>query len=199
MTLSKRAQLCWNKEEVELGNNLVQALRHPFRVHALHVLNKQIASAKELSQEVGCDVSLMSYHVRELEKLDFVEIVREEKRRGAVEHFFRGTGRAIFYAEEWVLVPEPIRAAVVGMELRITGKLLSESLSSETFEKRPDRHHSLQQALVDEQGWADAMSALETCMGRIIEVEQESAERRLKTHEKGIPLAVSLIGFERLR
>jgi hypothetical protein len=95
------------------------------------------------------------------------------------------------------LVPEPIRAAVVGLELTATGKLLSASLGTETFEKRADRHHSLQEYTVDEQGWTDAMKALEVCMCRIIEIKQESAERRLEANDPGIPLAVSLIGFER--
>jgi len=140
---------------------------------------------------------LFDYAGAVLAKLGFVEVVREEPRRGATEHFYRGTGRTIFYADEWVLVPEPIRTAVVGLELAATGKLLSASLGTEVFEKRADRHHSLQEYTVDEQGWADAMKALEVCMCRIIEVKQESAERRLVASDSGIPLAVSLIGFER--
>lgn len=194
--MTKR-ELCWERKHVELGRQLVQALNHPIRVHALHVLNKQMASPKEIAQEIDEEISLVSYHCKELAKLDFVEIVREVKRRGATEHFYRGTGRTIFYADEWVLVPEPIRAAVVGLELAATGRLLSASLSTEVFEKRADRHHSLQEYMVDEQGWADAMKALEVCMCRIIEIRQESAERRLTTDDPGIPLGVSLIGFER--
>ena len=192
-----KQELCWDRKHVELGKRLVQALSHPIRVHALHVLNKQTASPKEIAHEIDEDISLVSYHVKELAKLGFVEIVREEPRRGATEHFYRGTGGTIFYADEWVLVPEPIRAAVVGLELAETGKLLSGSLGSEVFEKRADRHHSLQEYMVDEQGWADAMKALEVCMRRIIEIRQESAERRLAAGDPGIPLAVSLIGFER--
>jgi len=194
--LSKQA-LCWDRKHVELGEQLVQALSHPYRVHALRVLNKRTASPKEIAYEIKADISLVAYHIKELAKLDFVEIVREEARRGATEHFYRGTGRTIFYADEWVLVPEPIRAAVVGLELAATGRLLSASLGNETFERRPDRHHSLQEYTVDEQGWTDAMKALEVCMCRILEVKQESAERRLQTRDTGIPLAVSLIGFER--
>lgn len=194
--MSKR-ELCWERKHVELGEQLVQALSHPYRVHALHVLNKRTASPKEIAHEIEADISLVAYHVKELAKLNFVEIVREEARRGATEHFYRGTGRTIFHADEWVLVPEPIRAAVVGIELAATGRLLSASLGDETFERRADRHHSLQEYMVDEQGWADAMKALEVCMCRIIEVKQESAERRLATGSAGVPLAVSLIGFER--
>ncbi len=182
---------------MELGKDLVHALGHPYRVQALHVMNQRMASPKEVAYEVGCSISTMAYHVRQLEETGFVELVREEPRRGATEHYYRGTGRAIFAAEEWVLIPEPIRAAVVGVELRLTGGLLSRSLGSETFEKRADRHHSLHESLVDEEGWCEAMEALRDCMERIIEIERKSAERRLESGAAGIPLAVSLLGFER--
>jgi DNA-binding transcriptional ArsR family regulator len=85
-------------------------------------LNKQAASPKEIANEIDEEISLVSYHVKELAKLGFVEVVREEPRRGATEHFYRGTGRTIFYADESVLVPEPIRAAVVGLELTRSSK-----------------------------------------------------------------------------
>lgn len=188
----------WTKEQLELGKILVKALSHPYRVRALHVMNQREASPKEVAYEVGCTVSTMAYHVRQLESVGFVECVREVKRRGAVEHFYRGTGRAIFDADEWVLVPEPIRAAVVGVELRLTGELLSESLGTETFEKRADRHHSLHELVVDEEGWAEAMDVLRAAMEGISEVKVRSAERRLRSAEPGIPLAVSLLGFERV-
>jgi len=187
----------WKKEQVEKGSLLLRALSHPFRVQALHVMNQREASPKEVAYKVGCQISTMSYHVRQLEKVGFVELVREEKRRGAIEHFYRGTGRAIFHADEWVLIPEPIRAAIVGMELTVTGELLSASLGTETFERRADRHHSLHQEVVDEKGWKEAMKVLEIAMEGILKVKQRSAERRLKSGEAGIPLAVSLLGFER--
>jgi len=117
-----------------------------------------LAGPKEIAQEIDEDVSLVSYHVKALAKLDFVEVVREVKRRGATEHFYRG-------------------------------KLLSASLSSEVFERRADRHHSLQEYMVDEQGWADAMKALEVCMCRIIEIRQESAERRHISNDPGISVS----------
>jgi DNA-binding transcriptional ArsR family regulator len=195
--LTKKRRL-WAEEYCAKGQDLIQALAHPFRVHALHILNQRVASPKELSYECECSVSTMSYHVRMLAEAGFVELVREEARRGATEHFYKGTHRAIFWDDEWVLVPEPIRAAIVGMELKVTGEILGRSLGSGTFEKRSDRHHSLHEAMVDEQGWQDGMSALKDCMNRIIEIEGEVAERQLTGESAArIPLAVSLLGFER--
>jgi hypothetical protein len=50
---------------------------------------------------------------------------------------------------------------------------------------------------VDEQGWADSMEALAVALKRLIEIEAESTERLLASKESGIPLAVSMIGFEK--
>lgn len=187
------------KSGVEKGEALIEALRHPFRVETLHVANQRMVSPKEMTLRVGgdCTVSTMAYHFRVLEELGFIELVRTEPRRGATEHFYRGTGQAIFSEDEWVQVPEPIRAAAVGLELKVTGKALSRSLGTGTFEKRASRHHSFHQALVDEEGWGEAMAVLEEAMLKVIEVERASAERRLESSERGIPLAVSLLGFER--
>ena len=186
--------------EGSLGERLISALAHPYRVHALHILNQRVASPKEMANEVGCEVSTMAYHVKILVEGGFVELVREEPRRGAREHFYRGTRRAIFVDEDWVLVPEPIRAAIVGMELKVTGKLIGESLATGVFERRSNRHHSLHEAVVDEKGWEEAMDLLEETMRAIAAIEQRSAERRYSAGGSGgaeVPLVISMIGFEK--
>lgn len=184
----------------KVDEKLILALAHPYRVHALHILNQRVSTPKDLAAEVGCEVSTMAYHVKILRENGFVELVREEPRRGATAHFFRGTRRAILVDEEWVLVPEPIRAAIVGMQLRATGKLIGDSLASGTFERRSNRHHSLHEAVVDEEGWNEAMELLESTMEGIAEIERRSAERRHSDGDAaapGVPLVISMIGFER--
>lgn len=193
----RRGTRARQQEERTRSEELIKALAHPARVHALHILNQRVASPKELAYEIGTPVGKMAYHIRVLDEAGFIELVREEPRRGATEHFYKGTQRAVFFEEEWASVPQPVRAAIVGMELKATGKLLSESLGSGVFENRPNRHHSLHESVVDEQGWDEAMQVLEDAMNRVTEIEAESAERRLESHERGIPLAVSMIGFER--
>jgi DNA-binding transcriptional ArsR family regulator len=174
----------------------MRILAHPARVHALHILNQREASPKELAYEVGISVQKMAYHVRELRKGGFVKLVRTEPRRGSMEHFFKGTKQAAFTEEEWSEVPEPMRAAIVGMELRVTGKLLECSMRSGAFERRPSRHHSLQQALVDEDGWRASMKILDDAMWKIDEICKSSEARLQETGEPSIGLAVSIIGFE---
>jgi DNA-binding transcriptional ArsR family regulator len=180
-----------------LKQDIIKALAHPSRVHALHILNQRVASPKELANEVGTSVGKMAYHVRELDKAGYIELVSTEPRRGATEHFYRAIKRAVFSDEEWAQVPEPVRNSIVGMELGATGKLISESIRSGSFERRDNRHHSLHEGMVDEQGWDEAMALLEETMEKLSEIQAVSAERRIESEEAGIPIAVSLIGFER--
>jgi DNA-binding transcriptional ArsR family regulator len=180
----------------EINQDILKALAHPSRAHALHILNQRVASPKELAQEVGTSVGKMAYHVRELDKAGYIELVSTAPRRGATEHFYRAIKRAVFSDEEWAQVPEPARAGIVEKQLKATGKMLGDALQTGSFEGRPNRHHSLHESLVDEQGWDEAMELLEETMAKLGEIQATSLERRLGSDEPGIPMAVSLIGFE---
>jgi predicted ArsR family transcriptional regulator len=179
-----------------INQDALKALAHPSRAHALHILNQRTASPKELAQEVGTSVGKMAYHVRELNKSGYIELVSTAPRRGATEHFYRAIKRAVFSDAEWAQVPEQVRAGIVGKQMEATGALLSNALESGSFERRDNRHHSLYEGLVDEQGWDEAMGLLEETMERLNEIQATSAERRMGGEEPGIPMAVSLIGFE---
>lgn len=179
-----------------INQDALKALAHPSRAHALHVLNQRTASPKELAHEVGTSVGKMAYHVRELHKAGYIELVKTVPRRGATEHFYRAIKRAVFSDAEWAQVPEQVRAGIVGKQMEATGALLSEALESGSFERRDNRHHSLHEGVVDEQGWDETMTLLEETMERLNEIQAVSAERRLDNKEPGVPIAVSLIGFE---
>jgi DNA-binding transcriptional ArsR family regulator len=184
------------KYGTEIAPEIIKALAHPARAHALHILNQRTASPKELAQEVGTSVGKMAYHVRELHKAGYLELVSTVPRRGATEHFYRAIKRPIFSDEEWAQFPEHARADIVHEQLKVTGELLSAALASGSFERRGNRHNTLFEAMVDEQGWDEAMEVLKETMEKIDEIQATSAERRIESDEPGIPMAVALIGFE---
>jgi DNA-binding transcriptional ArsR family regulator len=68
----------------------VQALGHPTRVQILDFLRgAEVASPTTMSTELGIPLGSIGYHVRRLEALGFLELVRRVQRRGAFEHFYR--------------------------------------------------------------------------------------------------------------
>jgi DNA-binding transcriptional ArsR family regulator len=67
---------------------LIKALGHPIREHTLAVFNERIASATEIGEEIGLDVSAFYTHVTTLEEMGFIERIETRRRRGAKERFW---------------------------------------------------------------------------------------------------------------
>jgi DNA-binding transcriptional ArsR family regulator len=69
-----------------------RALSHPLRARALELLAQSPASPHELANALRVPLPTVSYHVRALSRLGFIDLVAVIPRRGAVEH--RYTARA---------------------------------------------------------------------------------------------------------
>jgi predicted transcriptional regulator len=54
-----------------------------------------VASPKLIAARLDLDLRNVAYHVRVLKRLGCIELVETEKRRGALEHIYRVTERAL--------------------------------------------------------------------------------------------------------
>lgn len=71
----------------------LSALSHPTRTRILDYLQvHDCASPAELATAFGIPLGTVSYHVRRLEALGFLRLVRRVPRRGAIEHFYAVAG-----------------------------------------------------------------------------------------------------------
>jgi DNA-binding transcriptional ArsR family regulator len=70
-----------------------RALAHPLRARALELLTRSPASPHELATSLHAPLTLVSYHVRMLARLGFIELVATTPRRGAVEHRYAARAR----------------------------------------------------------------------------------------------------------
>jgi len=69
---------------------VVKALSHPTRRRILELLQERdVASPVELAQELSIPLGTVSYHVRRLDQLGFIELASRTQRRGAIEHHYR--------------------------------------------------------------------------------------------------------------
>lgn len=67
----------------------IAALSHPTRTRILDYLQvHDRASPAELAAAFGIPLGTVSYHVRRLETLGFLRLVRRTQRRGAIEHHY---------------------------------------------------------------------------------------------------------------
>jgi len=179
-----------------LDARVVKALGHPVRVQALTILNERIASPNEIAKELDQTVGHVSYHVKVLKECECIELVDTAPRRGAMEHYYRATSRAFLDVSDWEAVPKSVRPGLSGSLLQTVFGDATSALSAGTFDQREDRHLSWTPMIVDDEGWEEVRVGLEEMLERIFAIQAASAERLTKANKPGIPVSVSMIGYE---
>jgi DNA-binding transcriptional ArsR family regulator len=156
---------------------LIKALAHPLRVQILSILEtREMASPNEMAEELGVSLGVMSYHVRRLHALGFLELVKRTPRRGAIEHHYRGKARPRVTDEGWAETPSIVKRAMVGATLQgITG-YIGTAASQGGFD-RGDAHLSRTVLMLDDEGWSELAREMAGWMERVEEIEAESQAR----------------------
>ena len=96
----------------------VKAMSHPLRVRILALLDERTASPVELAGWLGATLGTVAYHVRTLERMGLIELVRETRVRGAVEHHYRSKARPRVSDEAWAAAPPIAKQAAVSSSLQ---------------------------------------------------------------------------------
>src|SRR3954453_12501920 len=99
-------------ESAETG--IAKALAHPLRPRTLERLGERVASPRELAEAFDAPLGVVAYHVRMLCEYDCAELVRTVPRRGALQHFYRATTRAISPANGRRDLPPGLRGELSG-------------------------------------------------------------------------------------
>jgi DNA-binding transcriptional ArsR family regulator len=179
-----------------LDGRVVKALGHPVRVQALTILNERIASPNEISKELGESVGHVSYHIKVLKECECIELVDTAPRRGAMEHYYRATSRAFLDVSDWAAVPASVRPGLSGSLMQTVFDDATTALTTGTFDKREDRHLSWTPMIVDEMGWEELRKGLEEMLMQIFKIQSACAERLTEADQPGIPISVSMLGYE---
>lgn len=175
---------------------LIEALGHPVREHILAVLNERIASASEIGEELGADVSSFYHHVEELEKLGCIERVKSEQRRGAKEHFFRARISLFFDDSAWQKLPRSLKDDQTVSSLQYLFDEVVGALEEGTFNARENPHASWMPCLIDSQGWDEATTLMNQTLDGLMAIRQAAALRLAEAGEQGIPATMGILAFE---
>jgi DNA-binding transcriptional ArsR family regulator len=175
----------------------VKALSHPLRVRILGILEEQPASPVELSQVLDATLGTISYHVRQLNELGLLELVRETPRRGAIEHHYEATGSAARVPEvEWEKMPSIAKQAVVGAVLDETNRSVAEAAAVGGFD-RNDAHITRTKLVLDDKGFKELSEALRKVLERADKIQEQSKKRlEASNHEGEHQAALALMLFE---
>jgi DNA-binding transcriptional ArsR family regulator len=185
------------KDPGGLDQRLAKALAHPLRVRILEVINERPISPAAFTRELdGPALSQVSYHFRVLEKHGCIECIEEVKRRGSMEHIYRGTRRALFGDADWAKLPKSIQGGVSATMLNGLLARAVRGVETGSFDARPDRHISWISTSLDQQGWDSFVALLASMLDQVMKLQTEAAERLAESGETAIPVTFGALGFE---
>jgi DNA-binding transcriptional ArsR family regulator len=165
------------KSEGSVDTGVVKAIGHPLRAKLLTRLNETVASPVELARELDESVQLVSYHVRILRDLGFVELVSTTPRRGAIEHHYRAVRRPVFSDSDWAQIPTNARAALAGDTIQAMFQHAAKALETGDFDSRPDSHVSYTDLVLDEEGWKELNARLVELVEGAMDLQAQAATR----------------------
>ena len=175
---------------------LIKVLAHPLRVRILAILEQRVASPSEIAGELEASLGVVSYHVRRLEALGLIKLVRKTPRRGAVEHYYRADAQHHIPDEAWAQVPDIVRQAMAGATLGEISARVNAAAAEGGF-TRDDAHLSLTKMALDEQGWRAISKELAKLLERVDRIQAECHERlRNDDHAGERHAMVSMMLFE---
>lgn len=188
------------KSGVPLMLRLAKVFAEPLRIKIVRELNAREMSPKQFFAEFGGgSIPRVSRHFDVLVEYDWLYLVRKEsggRRRGAVEHFYRATGAAVFDNGAWSPLPTSMKEMVTGRIFEEFGERVMEAMAGRTFDAREDRHFTWTPVRLDQVGWENVISRLDALFHFLFEEQEEANLRMVKSGEEPISMTVALAGFE---
>jgi DNA-binding transcriptional ArsR family regulator len=180
-----------------VDQRIIKALAHPLRVEILAILNDRMASPNELKKELEEGLSQVSYHVKVLKDYDMIELVREEPRRGAMEHYYRANTKVFIPSGVLKLLPKSAQRGVWGDVLADIEQDVGAALETGTFDIRPDLVVGRDPRVLDGKGREDAEELAAEFFERYEEIEAETVNRRANGEGDGesIPTTAVVLVF----
>jgi DNA-binding transcriptional ArsR family regulator len=163
---------------------LAKALAHPLRTRVLAALDGRTASPSELSDELGAPLGVLSYHVRRLQALGFIKLVKRVPKRGAVEHYYTATGKPLITDTAWEAMPGIVKKATLSTALDQIGTSVNTAAADGGF-NATEAHLSRTTVAVDEKGWKALAREIAATSARIEKIEDESRTRLARSDHNG--------------
>ncbi|HEX3736298.1 MAG TPA: winged helix-turn-helix domain-containing protein [Solirubrobacterales bacterium] len=179
-----------------METTLAAIVAHPTRARAFTILTERTASPVEIAQEIGKDVGHVGYHVRKLQQLNLIELVDERPVRGAVEHFYRAIERPVVSEQEFAGLSVKERESFTRYIVQRLVADIAHSMDQHIFDARANHVITRTPMLVDEEGFQELSDLHTEVLERTMEIQAQSAERRTKSGEEGIPTVSSSMFFE---
>lgn len=184
------------KQTPALSNpQLLTALSHRTRVFLLKALNERVDTPKNLAAGLGRPIRHVEYHLKTLEELGCVELVKTEKSSGGkvIAHHYQAIQRLWFDRDAWRSVNRKDQPGITMDFLGVMSEDITKALLADTIDEG-ENHMSRTPVVVDEVGYEQLLVALNDTLERVIEIQAESANR-LEQGGRPIRTKVHLVQF----
>src|SRR4051812_10925738 len=175
-------------------------MSHPLRVRILAMLTERVASPVELAEWVDASLGVVAYHVRTLHRLGMIELVKETRVRGAVEHHYRAKERPRVSDEAWAEAPPVAKQAAVGSTLQMIHEYAQASAAAGGFDAG-DTELTRTMMRLDAQGRQELSRAFAELLEKARSIEG-AAEQRLGDDPRAedvCDIALVLLLFDAIR
>ena len=156
----------------------VKAMSHPLRIRILAILSERTASPVELADWLDASLGVVAYHVRTLHRFGLIDLVKETRVRGAVEHHYKAKERPRVSDEAWEQAPPIAKQAAVGSTLQMINEYATVSAASGGFD-RGEAQLTRTMMRLDAKGWKDLAAAF-TALLEKAEAIEEAAQKRIE-------------------
>jgi DNA-binding transcriptional ArsR family regulator len=157
---------------------IARVLTHPLRPRILELLAvRGEASPNEMAAELGVPLGTLSYHTRLLRDLGWIELVRTEPRRGAVEHFYRAVVRPFIDDAQWRQLPVSVRRRLSALTVEQILRSAAAAAGTGGFDRAGAYVVRLWLEL-DELGWQELAAALGQVLDEAARIQDRSNARR---------------------
>jgi hypothetical protein len=167
-------------------------MSHPLRVRILALLDERVASPVELAGWLGATLGTVAYHVRTLERIGLVELVRETRVRGAVEHHYRATARPRVSDEAWAAAPPIAKQAAVAASLQTIDAYAQAASAAGGFD-HGNAHLTRTAMRLDARGWNDLSRACMRLLAQVDRIETAAQERMQLSPRMGETKDIALV------
>jgi DNA-binding transcriptional ArsR family regulator len=178
------------------NQQLIAAMEHPTRVHAVTVLNERTACASEIGRELGQPPKHVSYHLGKLEGLGVIEYVGEREVPGSKRkaRYFRALVRPWFDTESWKQVEPENQPKVTANILALCNADISAAVVSGTIHGQ-DNHISRIPMILNREGYETLVKRLDEVTEELVAMQQQNAAS-MKPGDETVLTKVHIIQFE---
>ena len=161
----------------------VKAMSHPLRIRILAILTERTASPVELAEWLDASLGVVAYHVRTLHRFGMIDLVKETRVRGAVEHHYKARIRPRVSDEAWAEAPPIAKQAATGSALQMINEYASASAAAGGFD-RGEAHLTRTMMRLDPQGWTELSGAFKELLEKTETIEN-AAIKRIEADQHG--------------